>query len=268
MTVGSPTLADITAQFVSTLQPEERTALQQELNKFVRWFGPNQPLETIDARALESYQEQVANSGAHQGRRLEPLRAFLTFAQRQGLVPTNLAKFVKLKRAGGRRDIKGGRSLRQEEVTQLTTEGHAKLKAELDRLVTVERPKVTQELWEARQDKDIRENAPYDAAKQHQALLEARIRELERLLATAVIIKAAENGERITVGSKVVLRDLTHDEELSYTLVGPQEANPRAGKISIASPVGKALLDRTGGEIIEVEAPVGTVTYRIEQIER
>jgi len=267
MTVGSPTLADITAQFVSTLQPEERTALQQELNKFVRWFGPNQPLETVDARALESYQEQVANSGAAQARRLEPLRAFLTFAQRQGLFSANLAKFIKLKRASGRRAVKGQTRL-QEEVTQLTPEGHAKLKAELERLLTVERPKVTQELWEARQDKDIRENAPYDAAKQHQALVEARIRELDRLIATAVIIKANQDGERIAVGSKVVLRDLTHDEELRYTLVGSQEANPRAGKISIASPVGKALLDRIGGEIIEVVAPVGTVSYRIEQIER
>jgi len=267
MTVGSPTLADISARFISTLQPEERGALQQELSKFVRWFGPNQSVETIDVRAIETYQEQVASSGAHQARRLEPLRSFLTFAQRQGFLSANLAKFVKLKRSGARRDLKGEGSL-AEEVTQLTPEGHAKLKAELDRLITVERPNVTQELWEARQDKDIRENAPYDAAKQHQALVEARIRALERLLATAAIIQVEQNGERIAVGSRVVLRDLTHDEELSYTLVGPQEANPRAGKISVASPVGKALLDRTEGEVVEVAAPVGVVTYRIEHIER
>jgi transcription elongation factor GreA len=268
MTVGSPTLAEIVARFLTSIVPEERGRVYPELNRFVRWFGPEQPLEAIDARALESYQEQVASSGADQTRRLEPVRALLTYAQRQGLVSGNLAKYIKLKRTGGRRDSKGEITF-QEEVTHLTPEGYAKLKDELDRLITVERPKVAQALWEARQDKDIRENAPYDAAKQHQALVEARIRELERLIATANIIDTGRfAGDRITVGSKVVLRDLSHDEELNYTLVGPQEANPRTGKISIASPVGKALLDHFEGDTVEVEALMGKMRYRIEKIER
>lgn len=267
MTVSSPTVTEMIARYISSLPLEERARAQLELNRFIRWFGPDLPLEAVDARTVETYQEQVANSGADQIRRLEPLRAFLTYAQKQGLIPSNLAKFIKLRRPGGRRD---GRSevIIQQEVTHLTSEGFVKLKDELDRLTTIERPKVSQELWEARQDKDIRENAPYDAAKQHQALVEARIRELERLVATASIIEDGVSSERIVVGSKVVLRDLTHDEELSYTLVGPQEANPRAGKISIASPVGKALLDHVEAEVVEVEAPVGTVSYRIEKIAR
>jgi transcription elongation factor GreA len=268
MTVGAQTLGEAIIAFHNTLDPEERNGALPELNRFVRWFGADQPIGTIDARVLESYQEQVALSGADQARRLEPLKTFLTYAQRQGLISSNLAKYLKLKRSATRRDAKKSEVQLGAEVTHLTAEGYDKLKEELDRLVNVERAKVAHDLWEARQDKDIRENAPYDAAKQHQALVEARIRELEHVIATASIIGSGNSGSRITVGSTVLLRDLAYDEELSYTLVGPQEANPRAGRISIVSPVGKALLDRIAGDVIEVEAPVGTVKYRVERIER
>jgi len=145
------------------------------------------------------------------------------------------------------------------------------LQKELEYLVTVKRPEIARILYEARLDKDIRENAPYDAAKHHQAEVEARIRYLERVLATARVVdprSVETNGERATLGARVVLRDLTTGEELVYTLVGPTEANPLEWRLSVASPVGRAILDRRPGEEVEVEAPAGRVRFRIERIER
>ncbi|MBI3969005.1 MAG: transcription elongation factor GreA [Chloroflexi bacterium] len=152
--------------------------------------------------------------------------------------------------------------------TLLTHEGHAKLKAELDDLINNARPQIAQQLLEARAAGDIRENAPYDAAKQQQALVEARIRELQRVLANAEIISDAHTGTKVTLGTTVVLHDVDHDEEIRYQIVNTSEANPRLGKISSASPVGRAILDRGEGDVVEVTAPAGTLRYRIERIER
>ena len=152
----------------------------------------------------------------------------------------------------------------------LTAEGYKRLQDELDTLINVKRPEIARDLFEARIDKDFRENAPYDAAKQHQAEVEARIRQLQGILARAQIIEAGQRSltGKVALGSKVKLRDLTHDEELEYTLVSANEANPRAGRISVASPVGKALIDHVPGDTVEIEAPAGTVQMRVESIER
>ena len=108
------------------------------------------------------------------------------------------------------------------------------------------------------------------AAKNHQAEVEARIRQLQAVLARAQIIDASSTPKtgRIALGAKVVLHDVEHDEDLEYTLVSPNEANPRAGRISVASPVGRALLDRGQGDEVEVEAPGGTIKYRVSKVER
>jgi transcription elongation factor GreA len=153
-------------------------------------------------------------------------------------------------------------------VIQLTPEGHSQLKEELDRLVNVGRPQVADALLEARRDKDIRENAPYDAAKQQQGYIEARIRELENTLARSEIMIGSNNSAgRIGIGSTVLLRDLTYDEQVRYTLVSSSEANPREGKLSVASPVGRALIDCSEGETIEVDAPAGKLRYLVEKVE-
>ena len=149
----------------------------------------------------------------------------------------------------------------------MTGEGFENLKKELEHLTTTKREEIARDLYEARIDKDFRENAPYDAAKAHQAEVENRIRQIERQLATAQVIDVKPNrGDQVAIGSTVLLRDLTHGEELTYTLVGMNEANPRAGRISISSPVGRAMLDRHVGEQIDVSAPIGAIRYQIERI--
>ena len=260
-------LSEATGLFVASLPADQKVGAQSELSWFLRWFGASRPVSEITGLALESYQEQVVNSGADLNRRLEPLRAFLAFAREQGYLDSNLAKYVKLRRAATKK-----KELRietaAEEPVHLTPEGFARLKAELEDLTTRVRAEIAHELQEARRDRDIRENAPYDAAKDRQAMVEARIRDLQRILGSASMLESNGSGEKVAIGSRVVLHDLTYGEQVTYTLVGSNEAKPSQGRISISSPVGRALVDRQEGDTIEVAAPGGIIRYRLDRIER
>ena len=263
-----PTVEELARKYLMSLNEKQRIAQQAEISRFVRWLKPGACLDELKAEDVERYQEQFERTGADSGR-LEPIRTFLAAAHKQGHGSFNLGKFIRIKRSSRKAaaaKIDESAPI-TEETTHITRDGYETLKAELDHLTTTKRAEIAHELSEARMDKDFRENAPFDAAKQHQAEIENRIRFLERILATAQIVEGTTNGNKVGLGSSVVLRDLTHDEELSYTLVGTSEANPRLGRISIISPVGRALMDRAAGEEFEVEAPAGTITYRVEQIE-
>lgn len=264
-------LAEAAGRYLATVKEAERASVQAELNRFIRHFGTDLRTSSLRAMDVEDYQEKVEKTGADVARRLEPLKGFLTFIYKQGGTETNLGRLIKTRRASAPR-VRGHKSARalaaEEETVHLTGEGYQSLKQELEYLTTVKRTEIARELYEARIDKDFRENAPYDAAKQHQAEIEARIRQLEHTLAIAQVVDQTAQDDHIAIGTTVLLRDLTHDEELTYTLVGSSEANPVAGRISIVSPVGKALLDRRVGEEIEVSAPIGIVRYRIEKIIR
>lgn len=263
------TLAEAAGRYLATVKETERASAQAELNRFIRHFGTDLRTSSLRAIDVEDYQEKVEKTGADVARRLEPLKSFLTFVYKQGGTETNLGKLIKARRttvvrAGPRKSARTAPS--DEETIHLTSEGYQNLKKELEYLTTVKRAEIARDLYEARIDKDFRENAPYDAAKQHQAEIEARIRQLEHTLAVAQIVDQTTRENQVGIGSTVLLRDLTHDEELTYTLVGTSEANPVAGRISVVSPVGKALLDRRVGDEIEVAAPIGIVRYRVEQI--
>jgi transcription elongation factor GreA len=263
------TLAEAAGRYLASVKEPERASAQTELNRFIRHFGTDLRTSTLRAIDIEDYQEKVERTGADVVRRLEPLKNFLTFIHKQGGTETNFGRLIKTRRATNSRSgpRKSSRvSAGDEDAVHLTSEGYQNLKQELEYLTTVKRAEIARELYEARIDKDFRENAPYDAAKQHQAEVEARIRQLEHTLAVGQVVDQTNRANQIGIGSTVLLKDLTHDEELTYTLVGTSEANPVAGRISIVSPVGKALLDRRVGDEIEVAAPIGIVRYRIEQI--
>jgi|SRR5687767_6997261 transcription elongation factor GreA len=146
----------------------------------------------------------------------------------------------------------------------LTKEGFQKLQEELDHLRTTKRQEVAARLHEAMEGGELIENAEYEAAKNEQAFVEGRIQELELLLATAQIIE--ENGKRktdsIQVGSKVTIKEGNFEPE-TFIIVGAAEANPRDGKISNESPIGKAILNHKVGDVVKVETPGGTYNVKI-----
>ena len=150
----------------------------------------------------------------------------------------------------------------------LTKEGFQKLQEELDYLHTVKRQEVAARLHEAMEGGELIENAEYEAAKNEQAFVEGRIQELDLLLATAQIIE--ENGkgkkhEYIQVGSKVTIKEGNFEAE-TFTIVGAAEANPREGKISNESPIGKAILNHKLGDTVKVETPGGTYNVKIIKV--
>jgi len=150
----------------------------------------------------------------------------------------------------------------------MTKEGYAKLKAELDHIIKVERPKNIRDIEEARAHGDLSENAEYHAAKERQGHLDAKKRELEHKLAHAEIIDVSKlSNEKVVFGSTVVLADTESGDIRKYTLVGQEEADLKKGRISVQSPVGKALISHKVGDVVTIKTPAKTVEYEIQEIQ-
>ena len=157
----------------------------------------------------------------------------------------------------------------REKKNILTYEGLKKYEDELQELKVVRRKEVAQKIKEAREQGDLSENAEYDAAKDEQRDIEARIEELEKILKNVEVVDEEEvDLERINIGCKVRLLDVEFNEELEYKIVGSTEANSLKGKISNESPVGKALIGHRTGEDVVVETQAGAFTYRVLEIQR
>jgi len=157
----------------------------------------------------------------------------------------------------------------EQQTVYLTEEGLEELKEELHHLKHTERPRISEEIAEARAKGDLSENAEYDAAKEEQGKLEARINKLEDALARARVVDESQvDASKAYILSNVRVKNLSNDAEQTYTLVSEQEADISEGKISVNSPVGKGLLGSEEGEQVEVDVPAGTVTFEVLEISR
>lgn len=150
----------------------------------------------------------------------------------------------------------------------MTVSGEATLRAELDRLKRVERPKITQAIADAREHGDLKENAEYHAAREEQGFMEGRIAELESVLSNAQIIDVTKLNQtgRVVFGCTVDLIDAESDEEVSYQIVGDIEADINQNRIAISSPIARALIGKEEGEDVAVQAPGGTREYDITAV--
>ena len=264
-TQSNYSLGHIATQFILTLPPNERLKVQQEVYKFVRWYGEKRPLAGLTIPEVANYAEQITSSTTEVAEKLGIIKTFLAYAHKQGFTNTNLAVHLKSKKTQPKSGSISKRRLQRKVL--LTSQGYADLEAELTNLKN-ERPLIAEELQKAASDKDFRENAPLGAAREHQGQVEARIRNLESTLKMATLVDEQEPaGREITFGDTVILRDLASGEHTSYTLVDASEANPLEYKISVASPMGQALLGQTKGQNVEVRAPAGILQYQIEDIQ-
>ncbi len=154
-------------------------------------------------------------------------------------------------------------------VSYYTAEGLKQLKAELDQLKSIERPKASQAIAEARDKGDLSENAEYDAAKEAQGLLEMRISKMEEVVSNARIIdESTLDVSKALVLSNVKIKNQTNGMELQYKLVAESEADLKTGKISVTSPIGKGLLGKKVGEIAEINVPNGVLKFEVLEITR
>jgi transcription elongation factor GreA len=155
------------------------------------------------------------------------------------------------------------------QIAYYTAEGLKKLKEEIHQLKIVERPRISQQIAEARDKGDLSENAEYDAAKEAQGLLEARIAKMEDLLANARLVDETHvDSSKVFILSKVKIKNLKNNSVLEYTLVAENEANLAEKKISVESPIGKGLLGKKVGQIAEVQIPAGMIQFEILEISR
>ena len=152
-------------------------------------------------------------------------------------------------------------------VQYVTKETLEKLQAELQHMRGVERPAASKAIAEAREKGDLKENAEYDAAKEAQGMLEAKISQLEGVIASArVLDESSIDTSRVAILTKVTITNLATKKKLTYQIVSEQEADLKAGKISVTSPIGKGLLGKEVGEVAEVQVPAGIVKFKVEEI--
>lgn len=146
----------------------------------------------------------------------------------------------------------------------ITIQGKAKLEDELKRLLHMERPSVIKAIEEARSHGDISENAEYEAAKERQAMIEGRIAEVQGQLAGAEVVDVSQiKSDKVVFGATVVLTDLDSDEESTYQIVGVDEADVKAGKISVLSPLARALIGKSAGDTVQLKSPKAEKEYEI-----
>ena len=264
MTTDNLNLSKAAALYLSTLIPEDREISQPEVNRFVRWFGADRPIARLTPPEVANYAERLSLTDIDYAHHLEQVRAFLICAKKKGWTPANLSIHLKAKKVKPR-PMKSGRPA--PEVIHLTREGLEETKAELTTLRD-KRPNLIEEIQKAAADKDFRENAPLHAAREKLGHLEGRIIDLEETLKVAhVIDESSKSILKAGIGDSMVLRDLASGEEMKYRIVAPREVDPTQGKISNVSPIGKALLGRAEGDIVEINIPAGKVRYQVKRIE-
>jgi len=265
--IGGPSsLGEAATRYLSQLSPEVREAAQQEVYRFVKWFAFQKSLDEIPVQEVAHYAEKEARAGGDYQARLKAVRDFLTYARKEKLCSSGLAVHLKTSMENSRsRKTPGRRGGQQQTLVHMTAGDYESLQKHLAQLKGV----VAEEMRRAAADKDFRENAPLDAARERQGHIEAKIRELEATLAGAMIIGGVRTELcKADVGDTVTVHDLASEAHLSYTLVGLTQVDPARGKISHLSPIGKALVGHIEGETVEVAAPIGVLRYRIEKIQR
>jgi transcription elongation factor GreA len=261
-----PSLSDAATQFLATLSAEKREVSQPEVYKFARWYGWDRSFTQLAPPDVAGYADQLSLSDTDYTKKLELVRAFLAYGKKAGWSQTNLGIHLKTKKA--KTGPKPSGKAARREVVSLTQERYREMETELASLKKRSRELVS-EIQRAAADKDFRENAPLAAAREERGHVEGRIKELEEALKSAVILEEKkEPALKTGVGDTIILNDLSSGEELRYMIVDPREVNPSRGKISIASPMGKALLGRRNGDTVEITVRAGKLQYRIERIER
>ena len=236
------------------------------VTRFVSHFTPHLPLADLKPYGMAVFQETVGTNATNIEGRLQPVKEFLRYCWKQrGYTDENLGNHLRIKRSSG---VKDDSQLRHEEAErfEMTEDGLEQLKTELVRHQE-EMPLAVQAVAAAREDKDIRENAPLEAAREYQERLRSRIAELEYQIAHADVKQEDETGYA-HLGSTVQVEKLDEHGNLSgataeYTLVGPTEVDPAARRISVESPMGRGLVNKPVGELVEIEAPRGTMRFRV-----
>jgi transcription elongation factor GreA len=263
--MGDATIHTAVEEYLATLKGAVRGPAMAELSRFSAWCGNDRLPSHLKGHDIATYAETMGPASEDNVKRAEHIRKFLAFLKKQSYTEQSLASHFRLKKAAKSAGARANTAAAPSTV-ELTADGIKALETEYESLIE-QRIAVRADIGKAMADKDFRENAPLDAAKDKQGHIEARIREIKTMLERAVVVEGAAKAGRIHVGSRVRVKDLGTSRQMEYSIVGPSEANAAEGKISSVSPVGKALLDHTAGDEVEISVPAGTMRLNIESVE-
>ena len=249
---------------------------REAVTRFLWHFGPSTPISELSPKTMEGFQETIGANAMDLTSRLQPVKEFLRYCWKQQYTVTvdaegeasaqNLGNYLRIKRATSVGRDASRFQHEQAQTFEMTAAGLQSLHEELGQL-NAEMPEAVQAVAAAREDKDIRENAPLEAAREHQERLKSRIDELEYQIAHAVVRDERATG-RAKLGSRVSVVEVDDNggllgEAREYTLVGTTEANAAARRISVESPLGRGLLDQPAERQIEIQAPSGRKRFRL-----
>ncbi len=236
----------------------------EELHRFVRVIGQEKTVDQLNAPAVADYGTGEVRKGGDFEARLRPVKDFLAHLKKKGLHKDSLSVHVRIPRPAIPKGEKQTATVGIQSV-EVTESGLEARKKELEDL-KAQRPEIIAAIRTAAADKDYRENAPLDAAREEQGKVEARIRELEEEIRRAEVVETS-GGSRAGVGARVSLHGMDDGTTKAYTLVDPIEANPSEGKLSIKSPVGEAVVGKRKGNQVTIKTPSGGERrYRIMEI--
>ena len=263
---GVLSLSEAFQVYVQQMPEEAKQKAQPEISKLVRWLGAERLLTSISASEIGEYSEmQTARSTSVDAQeRLATVKAFLTFLKKSGTIETNLAQHLRVRKS--RTSTTRARATRAaQQQVRLTKAGFDQMTKQLAQLHE-QRQALAVDIQKAAADGDVRENAPLEAARENQGMVMAKIREIEGTLKLAVVIDGQRTeDDTVHIGSKVEITEIKSSKSFSYQLVEPNESNPLSGKISIASPVGAAILGQTVGAEVTVSTPRGDQKFRIDK---
>lgn len=264
---GFSTVAEALRDYTTTISDEDRPSASAELGRFVRWLGNDRQLGSLAPPEIGDYSDHIGAHGTAPDAvdRLAVVKLFLAHLKKKGHISVNLAQHLRLRR--GRGSATGARAggPSSGRGVRLTKSGHRQLQKQLAELL-VQRSELSEDIRKAAADKDVRENAPLEAAREAHGMVSLKIGEIEETLRGAEII-SEKNGARekgiVRLGGRVTIKDLSTGRATACQLVHPDEANPLSGKMSSGSPVGASIIGRSVGDTVTVDTPAGSKRYEI-----
>ena len=264
-TVTPITLGDALDEYIKSLKTPQRHEQEQYVRNYVDHALPTTRCSDLTGSRVESYAEaRIRSADPNAQRRVEALKAWFQFLKKKNYTQSNFGVNVRVRRTGGRA---GAAAVRiEEQPIEMTAEGMEALKRELRELES-KTPELVKAIEVARSDGDLRENAPYHAAREALAFSNDRKQRIETSLKRAVVVDSSGRDESLAaLGSMVTVTHVERGRQETYQLVGSREANARERRISVESPVGAKLIGKRVGDEVVVEAPQGTMRYRIDSV--
>jgi transcription elongation factor GreA len=259
-------IGDIYSAYLGTLDPEQLVADGMYVRQFCEFVGYDTNIDLLTGSRVDSFVEQkISDADPNAPERVKALKEWFKYLKKQELTDANLGTRVRMPRPARGHGRTGTAVRRDEAAIEMTADGIAALEEELARLEE-ERHSHVEAVSRAREDKDFRENAPLDAAREALGLADSRIRQIKESLKRAVVVERQDTGHA-SVGSTVKVTHVGKGTSHTYMLVNPQEANARENKISVKSPVGSQLLGCCTGDEVVIDVPSGTVHLRVDEVD-